>query len=181
MTVAILGPDGCGKSTVVARIKESYYFPVRSIYLGLWQQSGGRGKEPTVPGWSLVSRMLRVWARYLVGQYHRALGRLVLFDRYTFDSLAADKEGQGRVARLYTWILGHSCPGPDLVLVLSAPGEVMYRRKREKSPEELEIERQGYLSLQHRVPHVQVVDAARPEETVLADVIDRIWCRYIGY
>lgn len=77
------------------------------------------------------------------------------------------------------WLLDHSCPAPDLVLVLDAHGEVMFARKGEDSPEALETERQRLLALRDHVPHVQVVDATRDEAVVRADVLGHVWaaCR----
>jgi thymidylate kinase len=118
--------------------------------------------------------------RYLVAQYHRTLGRMVVFDRYVYDALVAAHRSSGLPKWLYMWVLGHACPAPDLVLVLDAPGEVMFARKGEESPEVLETQRQGLLALRGRVPHVQVVDATRDKATVRADILGRIWAEYAG-
>ena len=73
---------------------------------------------------------------------------------------------------------GHACPGPDLVLVLSAPGQVMYERKGSYNPKQLEDWRQHFLALRHRLPQLQIVDATRSKDEVRADVVDRIWQLY---
>lgn len=74
--------------------------------------------------------------------------------------------------------LGHSCPPPDLVLVLSAPGPVMYAKKREYSAETLEDWRQHFLALRRKLPQVELVDTTRPVDEVRADAMHRIWRRY---
>jgi len=99
---------------------------------------------------------------------------MVVFDRYVYDALIAAQRSNGLPKWLYMWVLGHACPAPDLVLVLDAPGEVMYARKGEESPEVLETQRQGLLALCGRVPHVQVVDATRDKAAVRADILGRI-------
>ncbi|HEX5505367.1 MAG TPA: hypothetical protein VFW96_22305, partial [Thermomicrobiales bacterium] len=176
--VALLGPDGAGKSTLAARVREGFYFPTRAVYMGMWQRSPGGEPAVLPPGWAAARRLLTVWARYGRARYHRALGRLVIFDRYTYDALLPPRRRLSRPARLYTWLLGHACPGPDLVLVLDAPGQVLYERKREEDPAHLEAERQGFLALQQRLRGVQVVDVTRPAEAVGAEIVERIWRQY---
>ncbi|HET8630675.1 MAG TPA: hypothetical protein VFL91_24925 [Thermomicrobiales bacterium] len=175
--VALLGPDGAGKSTLAAQVREGFYFPTRAVYMGMWQRPAG-GEAAGPPGWAPTRRLLAIWARYLRARYHRALGRLVIFDRYTYDALLPPGRRLGAAARLYTWLLGHACPGPDLALVLDAPGRVLYERKGEESPAHLEAERQGFLGLQGRVRGLEVVDVTRPPEVVRADVVARIWDQY---
>src|SRR5205807_10207360 len=35
VSIAVMGPDGAGKSTVAEGIQNSFFFPVRSVYMGL--------------------------------------------------------------------------------------------------------------------------------------------------
>ena len=178
VSVTLLGPDGTGKSTLAAGIGDSFYFPARSVYMGLWQQPSARGFRQRLPGADLTTRLLRLWWRYLIAQYHQAWGRLVIFDRYTYDALLAPSQHSTWRRRLYHWLLGHACPTPDVVLLLDAPGDVMYERKGEYPAEHLEAERQRFLALQPRIPRLEVVDATRAADAVRADVVNRIWQRY---
>ena len=186
ITVALLGPDGAGKSTLVEEIRRASHMPVRSIYMGLWKsgRTASRGKpriaavEIAVSGLDITGRMPKAWGRYLVGQFHRALGRTVIFDRYVYDALTSSYQPMSRLKRTYMWALGHSCPVPDLVLVLDVPGEVMFARKGEDTPEALEAQRQCLLALRQRIRNVRVVDATREIAAVRADVMERIWAEY---
>lgn len=190
VSVALLGPDGAGKSTLAAEIQRSFHFPVRSVYMGLWKSGPVRSETSLMARlpymWialravEISARMPKAWRGYLVARYHQLLGRGVIFDRYVYDALVSAHASSGRLKALYMWVLGHSCPAPDLVLVLDAPGEVMFARKGEDSPEILETQRQGLLALRYQIPRVQVVDVTREEAVVRADVLDRIWSEYRG-
>lgn len=176
-TVALLGPDGTGKSTVATSIAQSFPFPTRKVYMGLWQ-GPARRRPPIVPGVDLLGRLIFAWRRYLIGRYHRTRRRLVLFDRYSYDALLGAEDRLSRRERLYLWLLARSCPAPDLVLVLDVPGEVAYARKGEHDVAHLERDRRRFLALADHISGLQIVDADRPLETVRSDVVARIWDRY---
>lgn len=177
LSVALLGPDGAGKSTLASGIEASFPLPVRRVYMGLWQRST-RSVGARLPGLDLATGLLTSWGRFSLAQYHQIRGRLVIFDRYTYDALLTPRRNMPVGGRLYFWLLGHACPPPDLVLVLDAPGDLMYQRKHEHDPAQLELQRQRFLGLRQVLPRLEVVDAARPADVVRREVIDRIWRRY---
>lgn len=180
LTVALLGPDGVGKSTLAASLKGAFpnFSDVRMLYMGLgYAGLPGLARLP-VPGALAVVGLLTLWRRYLAARYHRDRGRLVVFDRYTYDALLPPGRRLTPPQRFTRWVWAHACPAPDLVLLLDAPGAVIYERRGESEPALVEAARRNFLSLRHRVPQLQVVDAARPEEDLRADVADRIQRRY---
>jgi thymidylate kinase len=179
LTVALLAPDGAGKSTLAKGVQTSFYFPVRSVYMGLYQK-GTRAVRRRIPGLGFVSQLITQWWRYLAARYHQACGRLVIFDRYTFDALLPPPQRLSWLGRFRRWSLAHACPAPDLVLVLDAPGEVLYARKGEHSVAFLEQQRQRYLEMQAYLPQTIVVDATRGAEDVRREAMAAIWGRYIN-
>jgi thymidylate kinase len=178
LSVAVIGPDGAGKSTLVEGLTHSLPLPVRVQYMGL---TGGR--LPTadalrVPGLVFVARVLILWLRYARGAYHTTRGGIVLFERYTLDGAVPSGMRLGPAGRLSRRLQRRVCPVPDLVLLLDASGETMHARSGEYVPATLESWRAAYNRLRNSVPQLQVIDAERPAEAVRRDAEVRIWRRY---
>ena len=175
MAVALLGPDGAGKSTLAEGLRSSFYLPTRSLYAGLY--GAGAGKVPKVPGLRLAVRLLKLWRLALAAEVHKARGRLVVFDRYTSDALLPGAGRRGVASRARRWLLAHACPTPSLIVVLDAPAQALFDRKGEHDVAKLEEQRQGYATLA-RLPRVVLVDAARPPEEVRRAVTSLVWQRW---
>ena len=176
--VALLAPDGAGKSTLTRGMERGFYFPVRSINMGLYQVPRPRGSRH-VPGIGLAVQLSTQWTGWLRGAYHQRRGRLVLFDRYAYDALLPTRFRYSRLGRARRWLLAHACPAPELVVFLDAPGEVLHARKGEKSVTLLESQRQAYRALLLRLPRAAVVDASREAEQVRPEVTAIIWREYV--
>jgi thymidylate kinase len=177
-SVALLGPDGAGKSTLADGIESAFYFPVRKVYMGLWASSEtSHGIATRVL--RILFRPIAVWLRYLNSVRHRACGRLVVFDRYVYDALLPPQGSLRWLKRPYLSMLSRLCPAPDMVILLDAPGPVMHQRSGEYDPEHLESERAYYQRLSRRIPRLLEVDANRPPDAVLADALERIWGHYV--
>lgn len=195
VSVALLAPDGAGKSTVAETLRRQRHLNVRIIYMGENVDASNVGFKTTA--WlrrlrkfsrkrsaamllanlaSFPNRLLQQWYRYAVGAYHILRGRTVVFDRYVYDSWIAPRpERLMKMARRFLIDLG---PAPNLVLLLDAPGTTLYARKGEHSPAFLEEKRQAYLSLQSKLTNMVVVDASQQRTDVEALVTDCIWqCR----
>ena len=177
LTVALLAPDGAGKSTLSQGIRDKFILPVRSVYMGLYQKDDGASAIPAMPGIGLVARMARQWVRWIGARWQTAQGRFVIFDRYSYDALLPVGR-PGLLARARRWLLAHSCPAPDVVFVLDAPGEVLHARKGEHTPAKLEEQRQRYLALGSRLRQSVVVDVTQDLDRVRREITAEIWRRY---
>jgi thymidylate kinase len=178
ISVAIVGPDGAGKTTLVTTLTQSLPLPTRIQYLGLTGGRIYRADKLRLPGLVFVARVLVLWSRFLRGAYHRAQGRVVLFERYVLDAAVPSGIPLGPVARfsrsLQRWVL----PLPDLVLLLDASGETMHRRSGEYDAERLEQWRAAFASLRRSVHQLEVIDAERPQMLVRRDAEALIWRYY---
>ncbi len=176
MSVALIAPDGAGKSTLAEGLKRSSYFPSVYVYMGLGPASGTRSRY-RLSAFGLA-RLFRQWRRYLTGRYHQLRGRLVIFDRYIYDALLPPARQMSPLRRMRRWLLGRLVPSPDLVLLLDAPAEILHRRKREYGVAVLAERRQQYLRLEGRVANLAVLDASRDQEEVLREATSLIWLAY---
>jgi thymidylate kinase len=176
-SVALLAPDGAGKSTLTHGIREHLPFPVATVYMGLYQQ---RPDTPwaRIPALGLASHVLTQWRRYLEARLRQAEGCFVVFDRYTYDALLPVARPLNLLKRLRRQVLARACPAPDLAIVLDAPGEVLYARKREHDVVLLEQQRQGYLRIQSAIERTAVVDATLGPEELRRAVTTLIWRIY---
>jgi hypothetical protein len=180
LTVALLAPDGAGKSTLAAGLQKSFYFPVHLLYMGLYQKGNALAKQSSIPGVGLVQRIIGLWMRYLTARYHQSRGRLVIFDRYIYDAWLPQRQSGNWLKRCRRWLLAHACPPPDLVVLLDAPGKLLHARKREHKVEFLEQQRQSYLQLLAHLPQMFVVDATQDAGQVRREVIALIWQGYLS-
>ena len=174
VSVAILGPDGAGKTTLAEGLRGTLPLPTRYVYLGVWREYGWDRWLRHVVGARLLLRLLRLSWRSWEVWWHRRRGRVVLLDRFTYDALLPSDEldRRGRISVAMVRRLGTE---PDLVLVLDASPEVMFARKGEQGIEELERRRQTYLDVTSGHPACVVIDAERPALDVLAGAERAVW------
>jgi thymidylate kinase len=123
----------------------------------------------------ILARPLTIWRRYLVAQYHLLRGRLVIFDRYVYETLLPPQPPLVALKRVYFWGLAHLIPRPTAGVVLDVPGHIAYGRKQENPPAELESERHLYRAVAARVRSLQLVDASGSPDKVRAEVNALIW------
>jgi thymidylate kinase len=185
LSIAFLGPDGCGKSSVIERLQSELSDAFRRVeYQHLRPRPcAARGAPAHVAvvdphgraRRSVSGSALHFWLRYLSGTirwtYPRMVSStLVIFDRYYHDLIADPCRYRYGAPLSWARLLGRAVPQPDLVFILDAPPEVIQARKQEVPFAESARQRAAYLAL---VPHLRaahVIDAAQPLNQVIADV-----------
>lgn len=169
LTVALIGPDGAGKSTLAGVVQRTFPLRTRVIYMGLYPVKG-RFAWP-----QLLARFAYAWARCAQAFVMRSKGKLVIFDRYAYDAAISGTLRLGRVKTLYRGLLARSCPAPDLTIVLDSPSDVIRARKPEHSVAELELRRLQYLALAMRVPRAAVVNTSGGLEEARREILALIY------
>lgn len=220
ITVALVGADGAGKSSVSRRVERAELpLPVKTVYMGVNVEASSmmlpttrlllaakqaRGGRPDLVAGDIRSQptqaparrrgdwrrsfrdsarlsvwMMEEWLRQAVSVAYARRGYLIVFDRHFYADyyhahVAATGPGRGLFGRLHGWMLRNAYPKPGLVICLDAPPEVLYARKPEASVEWLSARRQQYLDLESVVPKFVRIDADRPFDEVVDDVLDCI-------
>jgi thymidylate kinase len=198
LTVALLAPDGAGKTTLARQLAGEEAFRAKMIYMGENVESRTVGLPATRwvaqkvlslngdrkslrgvmwRGLNFANRLAEHWFRSGAAQYHRLRGRFVIFDRYPYDSLL-QKSDPRLWKRLRRWLFDVVNAEPDLVILLDAPPELLQQRKREHTLEWHVEQRAGYLRLRERLPRMQIVDAAREQAEVRRTATSLIWNQY---
>jgi thymidylate kinase len=186
LVLAVLGPDGSGKGTILDDI-ERELGPAfrRAMRMHIRPRFGharhaGPSSDPhgVVPrGW--VSGALKIaWvvAEFLWGWLclvwpAKIRSTLILFDRY-YDDMLVDPtryrlDGRFNLARQFAPLI----PRPDLWLVLTAPPEVLLARKREVTLEAARELVSKYEAMASRLRGAVLINTAEPIDQVLAQSI----------
>ncbi|HZO82179.1 MAG TPA: hypothetical protein VFB33_10850 [Candidatus Binataceae bacterium] len=193
LAVALLGPDGSGKSALIERMRtdlraafrESAVFRLRPDIFG--RNSAGVNPHPHgAPSRSASASIVKLallLVDYIAGYASLVKPRLVrndlvLFDRYYHDLLADPVRyrlrGLSRLVRLVSGFI----PEPDLFLILDAPETIILGRKTELPCETLNALRGVYRDLAQSLGQAVVIDAsidcagvARAAETIVCDYL----------
>lgn len=177
LSVAVIGPDGAGKSTLVGGLQRTLPLPTHVVYMGLTGGMMSRARRLRLPGLVFAVQAALLWMKFMDALRHRAAGKIVLFERYVLDgAVPAGSELsplQRFARRVQRWIL----PSADLVVLLDASGRIMYDRKGEYSPETLETWRSHYRKLEATVSSLVVIDAEQDADHVLRTAQELIWER----
>lgn len=198
VSVALLAPDGAGKSTLAQALTRDVFLRAKLVYMGTniaastvgfpttkWLHERLKARNGTakrrksfgflaLKGLSFINRLAEQWYRAGAALALLWRGRLVVFDRYLYDAWL-NKPPATAWKRWRRKMFEAICPRPDLVILLDAPGQLLWERKHEHTPEWLEQQRRGYLALQERVPQMRIVDATQQAESVQREVTAMIW------
>jgi len=203
LIVVLLGPDGAGKSSVVASVRAQLAgafgrtsclrFPPGVINNLLRQPQGTETAPHATPPRSVlasVTRAVLYWGVFytlcyrLTARLALARATLVMHDRHLIDALVDPRRyrygGPPWLLRLI-WRLARQ---PDLVVLLDAPPEITQARKQEVPFEETSRQRDAYLSLVRGMANGRIVDAGRPLAQVVGQVdwlvLQKLAARIIG-
>jgi thymidylate kinase len=188
--LAILGPDGSGKSTVASRVAEDL-LPAfrRTRHYHLRPRLAERARanpaitdphaHPVRGRAASLAKLLWWWSDYTAGfaidLFPRCVqSTLILFDRHFWDVVVDPLRyryggSPSLAARFARWTIQ-----PSLFVLLDASTDVLHSRKREVAAPEIERQRAAYRQLLQRLPGSQIVDASRSSGEVASAITDLV-------
>jgi len=182
LTIAFLGPDGSGKSTIIDELLSAPFF-INKYYFHLKPIHSDEHSEIVVDPHKLaVYSKIKSYLKLIFFIYQYNIGwlmnilklkiksSLIIFDRY-YDDLLIDKKrfrygGKTKIAKFVQKFI----PKPDFYFVLSGDAELIYNRKKEVPFSELQRQLTLYESLSRENKYIMIkVDKEKDE--VIKEVI----------
>jgi thymidylate kinase len=177
MLVAIIGPDGAGKDTVIGGLCDGIHSSFRRIDKYHWRPHvlfprrdapavtdphAKSARGPISSSLFLMGFVLDYWIGYALRvRPALARGTLVIFDRYFYDVMVDPKRARFGGPKWLPGMLARFVPLPDLILLLDADERAMFARKRELSEPELKRQRQAYRSMSVGIGRRKIISTDR--------------------
>lgn len=198
MDIALLSPDGGGKSTILEALKTygvTSFSGVERKYVrpGLFQNIGQYkpNAKPEItdnpnPHGRKPDGMFKSWIRFLIylvdftlGYYLKVLPlkwqrKLVVFDRYYYDYYVDMYRYHYSLPNWVPRFFGFLIPRPAITFVLYAPVEVIYNRKKELTLEETERQCEAYRKVAEQTKNAVLVNVDRPVDEIVKEIIKTI-------
>ncbi len=199
MYVALLSPDGGGKSTIYERLTESCwgsFHGIEKCYFRprLFKNAGHykpinpteEASSNTNPHKVCLDGPLKSFLRFMFYNIDFLLGywlkifkkriqkKLIIFDRYYYDYYVDMVRYKYRLPKWMPRFFSFMIPNPELVFVLTGDAEVIYQRKKEISLEETRRQIAAYEKICCSVRNVCLIDVNRDIDTVTEDITTQI-------
>ena len=198
MDIALLSPDGGGKTTILNALKEygiSSFSGVERKYVrpGLFQNIGqykpnakpemadnpdphGRQPDSTIKSWI---RFLIYLVDFTIGYYLKVVPlkwkrKLVVFDRYYYDYFVDMYRYHYSLPKWVPHFFSTIIPTPKITFILYADPEILYHRKRELTLEETIRQCAAFKDVAHKVNGAVLIDVDRPIDDIVKEIVSHI-------
>lgn len=185
--VCVLGPDGAGKSSVIAGAKKKLLHITKFIQIQHLKPQVFRitisrkytvnphGAQPRSALISILKIIIWSFEYWIKKVFHgQKSSTLIFWDRYFYDLLVDPKRYRYGGPMGAVHFLSRIVPMPNLVILLDAPAEVLQSRKKEVSYSEAGRQRQAYLNLVGSMKNGVVIDASQSLTRVIQATCEAI-------
>ncbi len=197
--IAVLGPDGVGKSTLIQSMevqlsgafRRTANFHLRPGVIGKNDQGNPVTDPHGKPPRSFFVSVLKIAyyftdyaLGYLLKLYPKIVrSTLVIFDRYYDDMLVDPARYRYGGPSWLVKFMRYFIPRPDLFLILDASEDELLKRKQEVGKDELIRQRKAYRDLAAGLPNAFILDSSQNPEKLAGDasevVLDYLHGRYM--
>jgi thymidylate kinase len=126
----------------------------------------------------LFHRLANDWYIQFISWIYQLRGYLIISDRHFIFEAAfiyySKNDKQRLTIRLHRWLLDNVYVKPDLVILLDAPPDVLYQRKKEQTLDILKMRREALSNYGRKMPNSVQIDSSQPLEIVYNTVNDKI-------
>jgi len=180
--VAVLGPDGAGKSTLIQNLQKdisgafrrTIVSHLRPRILGIQKDNSpvtDPHGQPPRSCWLSILKIPYYVLDYILGylldiRICLVRSTFVLFDRYYDDMLVDPLRYRYNGPHWLVRLVSKFIPKPDLFFILDVPEEQLQLRKQEVSLEELQRQREAYRQLAMELPNAVFLDGSLPAKEV---------------
>lgn len=189
LSILVVGPDGAGKSTLARALTERVGAKRKIVLVHhrrpvLPARKRGESGEPvTEPHgekpygtWASIGKVIYLFVDVQLDWYLRTRkavrrGAWLVTERGWWDIGVDLRRYRLSCGRRLSVALGHIAPQPDLVVVLEAPGEEVFARKPELTPDEIDRQVSTWRQTKFREAHVVHLDARLPVDELVERVL----------
>ena len=195
MDIALLAPDGGGKSTILealkaygvtsfAGVERKYIRPGMFKNIGQYKPNAQpektdnpdpHGRKPDGVLKSLV-RFLIYMIDFTLGYYIKVVPlkwkrKLIVFDRYYYDYYVDMYRYHYSLPQWLPRLFGFMIPRPAITFILYASPEVIYNRKKELTFEETRRQCEKFKDMAQTLPNAQLINVDRPVCDIVKDIV----------